>query len=99
VRPTESLLGHDLPSLLLPVRPAGNMATLVEGAARDHPPPAPGRGGGAPPRRARPRGGPAPVMRDTRVVFVAGLSGSGRSTAMDALEDAGFYSVAQPPPP
>src|SRR4029450_2464968 len=36
VRPTESLLGHDVPSLLLPVRPAGNMATLVEVAARDH---------------------------------------------------------------
>ncbi len=37
-------------------------------------------------------------MRDTRVVFVAGLSGSGRSTAMDALEDAGFYSVDNLPP-
>ena len=29
----------------------------------------------------------------THLVFVAGLSGSGRSTAMAALEDAGFYCV------
>jgi UPF0042 nucleotide-binding protein len=40
----------------------------------------------------------AVTARDTRVVFVAGLSGSGRSTAMDALEDAGFYSVDNLPP-
>lgn len=33
-----------------------------------------------------------------RVVFVAGLSGSGRSTAMDALEDVSFYSVDNLPP-
>jgi UPF0042 nucleotide-binding protein len=39
------------------------------------------------------------TARDTRVVFVAGLSGSGRSTAMDALEDAGFYSVDNLPAP
>ena len=39
------------------------------------------------------------TARDTRVVFVAGLSGSGRSTAMDALEDVGFYSVDNLPPP
>jgi HPr kinase/phosphorylase len=36
VRPSERLLGCEVPSLLLPVRPAGNMATLVEVAARDH---------------------------------------------------------------
>lgn len=35
-RPSEELLGVTLPSLLLPVRPAGNMATLVEVAVRDH---------------------------------------------------------------
>jgi HPr kinase/phosphorylase len=35
-RPTEAILGFALPSLLLPVRPAGNMATLVEVAVRDH---------------------------------------------------------------
>ena len=35
-RPSETLLGRALPCLLLPVRPAGNMATLVEVAARDH---------------------------------------------------------------
>ena len=35
-RPTEEILGLGRPALLLPVRPAGNMATLVEVAARDH---------------------------------------------------------------
>ena len=35
-RTTESLLGGAVPSLLLPVRPAGNMATLIEVAVRDH---------------------------------------------------------------
>ena len=35
-RPSESLMGREVPSLLLPVRPAGNMATLIEVAARDH---------------------------------------------------------------
>jgi HPr kinase/phosphorylase len=34
-RPTEEILGLGRPALLLPVRPAGNMATLVEVAARD----------------------------------------------------------------
>ncbi len=36
VRPGRELLGVALPSLLLPVRPAGSMATLVEVAVRDH---------------------------------------------------------------
>lgn len=34
-RPTEEWLGVPLPSLLLPVRPAGSMATLVEVGVRD----------------------------------------------------------------
>jgi len=34
----------------------------------------------------------------TRIVFVAGLSGSGRSTAMAALEDLRFYTVDNLPP-
>lgn len=38
--------------------------------------------------------GPAP-----RIVFVSGLSGSGRTTAMGALEDLGFYGVDNIPPP
>lgn len=33
------------------------------------------------------------MSADTRIVFVTGLSGSGRSTAMAALEDLGFYCV------
>jgi len=35
---------------------------------------------------------------DTEVVFVSGLSGSGKSTAMAALEDASFYCVDNLPP-
>ena len=37
-------------------------------------------------------------LEPLEALFVAGLSGSGRSTAMDALEDAGFYSVDNLPP-
>jgi RNase adapter protein RapZ len=39
-------------------------------------------------------------LRDStaRIVFVSGLSGSGRSTAMGALEDLGFYGVDNLPP-
>jgi HPr kinase/phosphorylase len=35
-RDVETLGGAELPCLLLPVRPAGNMATLVEVAVREH---------------------------------------------------------------
>lgn len=35
-RATEEFLGVALPCLLLPVRPSGSMATLVEVAVRDH---------------------------------------------------------------
>jgi UPF0042 nucleotide-binding protein len=38
-------------------------------------------------------------MRDAQVVFVSGLSGSGKSTAMAALEDQGFYCVDNLPAP
>ncbi len=34
-RPQEALLEHELPCIVLPVRPAGNMATLLEVAVRD----------------------------------------------------------------
>lgn len=34
-RPSEEILGRSLPALVLPVRPAGNMATLVEVGVRD----------------------------------------------------------------
>ncbi len=34
-RPTEEILGVALPALLLPLRPAGSMATLVEVGVRD----------------------------------------------------------------
>ena len=37
-------------------------------------------------------------MKDARIVFVAGLSGSGKTTAMAALEDLGFYCVDNLPP-
>jgi len=35
-RPHETILGVDLPCLVLPVRPSANMATLVEAGVRDH---------------------------------------------------------------
>jgi len=35
---------------------------------------------------------------ENRIVFVSGLSGSGRTTAMGALEDLGFYRVDTLPP-
>lgn len=35
-RPSEEILGVSRPTLLLPVRPARSMATLVEAAVRDH---------------------------------------------------------------
>ena len=38
------------------------------------------------------------MTRARACVFVAGLSGSGRSTAMAALEDLGFYCVDNLPP-
>ncbi len=34
-----------------------------------------------------------------RIIFVTGLSGSGRTTTMNALEDLGFYAVDNIPPP
>lgn len=38
------------------------------------------------------------TVTSPRAVFLAGLSGSGKSTAMAALEDLGFYSVDNLPP-
>ncbi len=35
-RPKERVAGRDLPMVVLPARPSGNMATLVELAVRDH---------------------------------------------------------------
>jgi len=35
-RATESVSGVEVPMILLPVRPSGNMATLIEVAVRDH---------------------------------------------------------------
>lgn len=35
-RPSENVAGRELPAVILPVRPSGNMATLVEVAVRDH---------------------------------------------------------------
>jgi UPF0042 nucleotide-binding protein len=40
-----------------------------------------------------------PVVSRARVVFVSGLSGSGKSTAMAALEDLGFYCADNLPAP
>lgn len=38
------------------------------------------------------------TAESSRIVFVAGLSGSGKTTAMAALEDLGFYCVDNLPP-
>lgn len=35
-RPTRSLLDVELPEIVLPARPAGSMATLIDAAAREH---------------------------------------------------------------
>src|SRR5690606_26407303 len=52
-----------------------------------------------PARRAAAREhGAAMTDPRTRLVFVSGLSGSGRTTAMGALEDLGFYGVDNLPP-
>ena len=59
-RPREALLGVEVPTLLLPVRPAGSMATLVEAAVRDH--------------RARARGQVAARRLDERLRDLAGRS-------------------------
>ena len=53
-RPTVELAGVRIPMLILPARPAGSMATLVEVAARDH---------------ARRRGGEAAAVRLDRGLF------------------------------
>ena len=41
----------------------------------------------------RPTEGPRPAVEEPRVVILTGLAGSGKSTALRALEDAGFYCV------
>ena len=33
-----------------------------------------------------------------QIVLITGMSGSGKSVALHALEDAGFYCVDNPPP-
>jgi HPr kinase/phosphorylase len=57
-RKRETLLGVELPMLVLPVRPSANMATLVEAAVRDHEQRARGESG-AEKLDARLRGEPA----------------------------------------
>ncbi|MGZ5157755.1 MAG: RNase adapter RapZ, partial [Caldimonas sp.] len=42
------------------------------------------------------RGAPAPAGRE--IVLVTGISGSGKSVALHALEDAGFFCVDNLPP-
>ena len=32
-------------------------------------------------------------MKEIRIIIVTGLSGSGKSTAIDSLEDAGYFCV------
>ena len=86
-RASEKVAGIERPCLLLPVRPATSMATLTPARRRCGEAPGPA----APGRRHR-------VSEAMRVIFVAGLSGSGKTTAMAALEDLSFYSVDNLPP-
>lgn len=37
-------------------------------------------------------------MNNLEIVFITGMSGSGKSVALRALEDAGFYCVDNLPP-
>jgi len=98
-RPEEEFAGVRLPRLTLPARPGGSMATIVELAARGtggpRAPAAPvGRECSAAPRSAlAERNGATLRYSGARIVFVSGLSGSGKSTAMAALEDLSFYCV------
>jgi RNase adapter protein RapZ len=41
---------------------------------------------------------PAPAVEQAQVVLVSGISGSGKSVALHALEDAGFFCVDNLPP-
>ena len=41
---------------------------------------------------------PPPIMTAARIIFVAGLSGAGKSQAMKTFEDLGFYCVEHLPP-
>lgn len=47
---------------------------------------------------ARSAGGPAVAPMSTEVVLITGMSGSGKSVALHALEDAGYYCVDNLPP-
>jgi UPF0042 nucleotide-binding protein len=42
---------------------------------------------------------PATLATDMRLVIVTGLSGAGKSTALNAFEDSGFFCVDNLPPP
>ena len=49
---------------------------------------------------ARPAGGdvPAATLRDGELVIVTGMSGAGRTTAANVLEDSGWYVIDNLPP-
>jgi UPF0042 nucleotide-binding protein len=38
-----------------------------------------------------------PVLNDLNIIIITGMSGSGKSTALDALEDAGYFCVDNMP--
>ena len=42
---------------------------------------------------------PASSLHDLRLVMISGMSGAGKSVALHALEDAGYYCVDNLPPP
>jgi len=87
---TSKLLEVDIPEIILYVAPGRNLAVLVEAAARTY--------------MLRMKGIDAYQEFSTRqqnmishnkmnLIIVSGLSGSGKSIALQALEDFGFYCI------
>ena len=84
--------GSPLPAVGAPAaQPGGTAANAGEGRTRDGTPAA------APEAKAEAQGGTG-AGRDLQLVVVTGLSGAGKTQAIHALEDLGFFCVDNLPP-
>ncbi len=101
------ILGVRLPSLLVPVSPGRNLATIVEVAVRNHLLKLRGVHSASElvDRQSRKAGEPATTVttpsgrgRRANIVILTGLSGAGKSTAAKAFEDLGYYCADNLPP-